>query len=1004
MNAPAPSDTLRALFELTLDPDEIEDILRAFEGVEAHDQSTALNVGLILSDYSIKATAAYFRVLPEVLQFITADELMGWVGMGIKISQESAGAGIRFFKEAPRVFSQMPSHSQRQRFIELGLSIAEENFNLAVEYYRQAPPLLSEVVLSDEVFSEWVETGRALGRSDYTLAIEYFRITPDLLPHLPMRLIPKWIDVGQNLATEKLLPTLLFMRHSPEVFSKLSSDGEKEQLLDLVEEVSWGNPLLAGQLFTDSLAVFPPFQSLGFQNVLMEKATEIAKYDADLAATLFLNGPKVLKEMGSIADRFPAWVEEGMRLLKKGSPSVKGFFELKGRSGHDAIMRLKGGVSLSSVSKTLKIFAEALSGKSVSIKAISEEITNGEGGMDNPSGKSTVPDPDMPTTDGESIFLPPHIRYFADNALNFEWYKVATAYQAGYLEYGSFFPKIHETADLIEALQAKYQKRGGFSSLTSFFALFPEPKLVENLFEIAEGARVEAALRREYPGLRQAMNRMRAHDLDRRPALAGLTPRGVVLELLFQISLSGKTREEIPAPLQKIVFDLCEILGPVQDAAATVAASMKAAVAAFDYLDEGEENPEDMTGPMEAFEEEGTRAEGKGEESGELRPSTRGMLDPKRVEATQQIKKQYTDALIEKLKAAGLDLSSEAAAAALSRAVDQGEVTLDTLKESDPDDQMQDVAERLKAGASEQGRGGDRRAFYYDEWDCEEEQYLPRWCRVVETTAEEGEDETVQMILSEYHGMIHSITSAFQLLRPEAFKRIKGARDGDELDVDALMAARIEMKAGMTPSNRIYIAHQKKERSVASAFLVDMSGSTQQQLPDGNKSILQVEKEALVLMSKAVDAIGDRFAVYGFSGRGKDAVDFIVLKDFEESYGHAVDRRIGQLVPAVQNRDGAAIRHAVSKLAAQACKTRILVLMSDGKPLDDGYRGSYATADTRAALREAKMAGIHPYCITVDREGAEYLKGMYGDVAYMVIDRVETLPARLPQIYKRLTT
>ncbi len=1001
MSTPSPSDSLKALFEPTLDSDEIDEMVTAFEAVETSKQLSVLNIGLILSDYSKKAAAEYFRVVSEVLQSIDVDELMAWVGMGIKISQESAAAGIRFFKEAPRVFSLISSSAERQRFIELGLSIAEENFNLAVEYYRQAPTLLSKTSLSADAFAEWVSIGRALGREDYTLAVEYFRITPDLLPHLSMPLLPKWIEVGQNLATEKLLPTLLFMRHSPEIFSKLENDGEKEQLLDLVEEISWQNPLLAGQLFIDSLNVFPPFQSRNLQGFLMEKSTEIAKFDAALATSLFLNGPKILKEMGEIDAQFPAWVEEGMRLLKQGSSAVQGFFELKGRSGYDAMMRLRGGVSLSSVSKTLKIFAEALSGKTVSIKSTSKRA----GGEDAPEvEKSSSKYPDAPTTDGETIFLPPHIRYFANDALNFEWYKVATAYQAGYLEYNTFFPKMNETADLVESLQIKYKTRGGFSSLSSFFSLVPEPKLIEGLFEIAEGARVEAALRREYPGLRQAMNRMRVYDLDRRPSLVGLSPRGVVLELLLQISVAGKTKEEIPNPLQKIIFDLCEILGTVDDPLATVATSMKVAAKGFDYLYEGEENPKDMTGPMEAFEEEGIKTEGKGEESGELRPATRGMLDPKRVEDTQKIKQQYTDALIERLKAAGLDLSSEAAAAALSKSVEEGEVTIETFRESDAADQVQQLAERMKADKDKQGRGEGQRSFYYDEWHCEEDQYLPRWCRVVESIAAEGADESVQSILGEYHGMIHSITSAFQLLRPEGFKRIRGARDGDELDLDALLAARVEMKAGMNPSDRIYIAHQKKERSVAVAFLVDMSGSTQQLLPDQNKSILQIEKEALVLMSRAVDAIGDRFAIYGFSGKGKETVDFHILKNFEEIYNHTIDRRIGQIASAIQNRDGAAIRHAVSKLAAQACKTKILVLMSDGKPLDDGYRGSYATADTKAALREAKMAGIHPYCITVDREGAEYLKGMYGDVAYMVIDQVETLPVRLPQIYKKLTT
>jgi nitric oxide reductase activation protein len=252
--------------------------------------------------------------------------------------------------------------------------------------------------------------------------------------------------------------------------------------------------------------------------------------------------------------------------------------------------------------------------------------------------------------------------------------------------------------------------------------------------------------------------------------------------------------------------------------------------------------------------------------------------------------------------------------------------------------------------------------------------------------------------------MIQSIQTAFQYLRPEGLKRIKGEREGDDLDLDALLASRVEARSGHSPSDRVYIQRQKKERSVAVAFLIDLSGSTERRLPKSGKSILQVEKEALVLLSRAVEAAEDSFALYGFSGRGKETVDFSILKDFQERGGPAIDRRIGTIQAAIQNRDGAAIRHAARKLSRQPAKIKLLVLISDGKPLDDDYSGAYAVADTKRALQEAKRQGIHPYCVTVDREGEEYLQGMYGGVAYTVIDQIETLPARLPQIYKRLTT
>jgi nitric oxide reductase activation protein len=167
--------------------------------------------------------------------------------------------------------------------------------------------------------------------------------------------------------------------------------------------------------------------------------------------------------------------------------------------------------------------------------------------------------------------------------------------------------------------------------------------------------------------------------------------------------------------------------------------------------------------------------------------------------------------------------------------------------------------------------------------------------------------------------------------------------------------------------------------------------------------VVDVEREGLILLCEALEAIGDQYAIYGYSGQGRQAVDFVILKDFEDPAGRAMPR-IGGITPLQQNRDGAAIRHATRKLSARDARVRLLVLLSDGKPLDDAYADEYALEDTKMALREARMRGIDPFCITVDREADDYLRRMYGDVQFVVIDRVAALPERLPRIYRRLTT
>jgi nitric oxide reductase activation protein len=240
-------------------------------------------------------------------------------------------------------------------------------------------------------------------------------------------------------------------------------------------------------------------------------------------------------------------------------------------------------------------------------------------------------------------------------------------------------------------------------------------------------------------------------------------------------------------------------------------------------------------------------------------------------------------------------------------------------------------------------------------------------------------------------------------LRPPAFRRIAGQAEGEDLDIDAVVRRAAEQQAGFEGGDRIYVRREKKERNVAVAFLVDVSGSTGRQVENGRR-VIDVEKEGLVLLCEALDAVGDQYALYAYSGQGRSAVDVLTIKNFDQRLGTTTAQRIGGLGPRQQNRDGAAIRHAVAKLRAREAKTRILVLLSDGRPLDGDYKDEYSLEDTKAALREARRQGIDPFCVTIDHEADSYLRRMYVDVQYTVIDRVESLPARIPRIYQRLTT
>lgn len=299
------------------------------------------------------------------------------------------------------------------------------------------------------------------------------------------------------------------------------------------------------------------------------------------------------------------------------------------------------------------------------------------------------------------------------------------------------------------------------------------------------------------------------------------------------------------------------------------------------------------------------------------------------------------------------------------------------------------------------------RSFNYPEWDVAIEDYKPSWVRVREHTLAPGDRQFVTDVLDEYGDEIRWLRRRFQALRPEEMRRVRGWPDGDELDLDRVIESRVSRRAGRQATDRVYTKHLRNQRDVAVAFLLDMSSSTNESHAgmDG-KRIIQVEKEALVMIAEAVDAIGDACAIWGFSGYGREHVAFYVAKDFNDRYDDTVRERIGRISWKMENRDGAAIRHATARLAQHRARTKLLILLSDGRPLDcgcDQYYDRYANEDTRIALREARNSGVHPFCITVDPRARKYLEELYGEVGYIVIDDVASLPTRLPTIYRRLT-
>jgi nitric oxide reductase NorD protein len=175
----------------------------------------------------------------------------------------------------------------------------------------------------------------------------------------------------------------------------------------------------------------------------------------------------------------------------------------------------------------------------------------------------------------------------------------------------------------------------------------------------------------------------------------------------------------------------------------------------------------------------------------------------------------------------------------------------------------------------------------------------------------------------------------------------------------------------------------------------------------GEKKIIDIEIESLVVMMEALHALGDAFAIFGFSGYGRDSVEYYPIKEFSDPYSETLKRRIGGIQPKMSTRMGPAIRHSIEKMKSMDSDQRLLILLSDGFPQDHDYgedrrSKEYALQDTMMAMMEAKREGIQPFCITVDQGGNDYLGKMCDPRSYLVVKDAYGLPETLPKVVESL--
>ncbi|MFK5985010.1 MAG: VWA domain-containing protein [Pseudomonadota bacterium] len=292
---------------------------------------------------------------------------------------------------------------------------------------------------------------------------------------------------------------------------------------------------------------------------------------------------------------------------------------------------------------------------------------------------------------------------------------------------------------------------------------------------------------------------------------------------------------------------------------------------------------------------------------------------------------------------------------------------------------------------------------HYHEWDYSSKSYRPDWVSLYETLHPPGNPQDIDDILDKHRVLARQLKQLLDLLKPQHYVRIRYQEDGSELDLDTAIRSLIDYKSGANPDPRINMSHKHDGRDIAVMLLLDLSESLNETPAGCEQSLLQLSQEAVALLSYAIEHLGDKFAIAGFSSNTRHEVRYQHIKGYSEHFDDDVKARLAAMGAGYSTRMGAALRHAGHYLGSQQCDKKLLLVLTDGEPADiDVGDPKLLIQDARKAVQELNQEGIYSYCINLDPHADEYVQDIFGK-QYMVIDKVNQLPEKLPKLFMSLT-
>lgn len=294
--------------------------------------------------------------------------------------------------------------------------------------------------------------------------------------------------------------------------------------------------------------------------------------------------------------------------------------------------------------------------------------------------------------------------------------------------------------------------------------------------------------------------------------------------------------------------------------------------------------------------------------------------------------------------------------------------------------------------------------FHYAEWDYQIQLERPAWTTVLERRGKRGDLALIDTITAQYKREIHRMKFLLDAMAPQGVQRMRKLEDGDEIDINAAIASLIDMRLGQQPDPRIMMRSVRKTRDFSILVLVDLSESTNEKVAGQDYTVLELTRQACVLLADAINKVGDPFAIHGFCSDGRHDVQYVRFKDFDQTWSDEPKQRLAGMTGQLSTRMGAAVRHAGHHLKLQKSAKKLLMVITDGEPADLDVRDpQYLRSDTKRAVEEISKDGVVTYCMSLDPRADQYVARIFGQKNYMVVDHVQRLPEKLPMLYAGLT-